>query len=170
MKKMPKNKEKIYHALKDLHFEYDPYIVNDWYRGPKKISPMFTVNQVSEYVKVSSQTARKWLNQLVEEKKVCKRSKKRYYANDPVTYLYARNDLPLVELHEPLQINWEEKIFCVFTKLSEKKDHFFRIKTRWINARHIPALQDEITTREKNTGDKYKVFLLPEYSDQKIFN
>lgn len=168
---MPKNyKELIYKTLKDLHFESDPYLQNPNYRGSMEITPNFTVKEVSEYLKISTATARKWLNILTIEKKVLKGSKRRYFCNDPVTYVYARSDLPILRLKAPMRINWDKKQFAVFTKLSKDKSYFFKIKTRWVNLNHIDSLAEEIAIREKNTGEKYKVFFFPDFTKETIFN
>lgn len=101
MKKLSEQKSvlAIMKALKTLHDQYNCKILNDSYRGSMLINPRFTFKQIAKITGLSIPTHRKWCRILAEKKYIVMRSKRRYFANDPITYECARNDLEPVRLY-----------------------------------------------------------------------
>jgi len=96
-KKSPK---KIMEALKTLHDQYDCTIINESYRGPMIKTPKFTNKQIAKITGLSTQTVNRWCKELYKLGYLTLNSKKRYFANDPVTYIFARRDL------KPVKLTW----------------------------------------------------------------
>ena len=94
------SKEMIMNGLQELHDSYDCQIYNFNYRGALNIIPNFTVKQISEKVGRTPATIRKWCKVLQKEGLIQKSEKRRYSANDPITYLFWRTDSKKVQLEE----------------------------------------------------------------------
>jgi len=97
--KKKSSSKKILDALKTLHDEFDCKILNDSYRGPMEINPRFTFRQIANITGLSVQTVNKWCKFLRESGLVVIGTKKRYFANDPITYNCARKHLKALRLH-----------------------------------------------------------------------